>query len=206
VAINLEQMHDEVHSERLMRAVESTKRLERYIDAARKQLQHQSESSEFALSTEITAAIEFLGPQAMAAGVQVDLIKLDNPRIFGNPIKFHQMVTNLIANAVSAYDGGRRPDKRRIAIELWRVDDFAQLTVRDWGAGISAEHLDKIFDPFFTLKKSDQGIGIGLSLSKSIVEDEFGGTIDVVSDEKSGTTFTVRIPIDPKHKNAKTTR
>jgi len=68
-----------------------------------------------------------------------------------------------------------------------------RLSVRDTGAGISADLIDKIFDPFFTTKPVGEGTGLGLTICHRIVE-EHGGAIDVESEPGKGTTFTIRLP------------
>jgi len=71
-------------------------------------------------------------------------------------------------------------------------DRYAVVRVADTGCGISEEHADKLFYPFFTTKK--QGSGVGLSMARKIV-DSHRGLIDVQSEPGQGTVFTVRIPI-----------
>jgi len=77
--------------------------------------------------------------------------------------------------------------------ETWSaVEFYAVVRVSDTGQGIPAEHLDKLFYPFFTTKK--HGSGVGLSTAKKIV-DSHRGVIDVASRLGEGTTFTVRLPL-----------
>jgi C4-dicarboxylate-specific signal transduction histidine kinase len=79
-----------------------------------------------------------------------------------------------------------------------RIKSFSEgnrviLSVSDTGVGISAAHLRRIYEPFFTTKATGQGKGLGLSISNEIVRD-FGGRIDAESDENKGTTFKVSFP------------
>jgi signal transduction histidine kinase len=97
-----------------------------------------------------------------------------------------QVLWNLVRNAVQAMDG-----KGRLELGLASSDDEVRLSVRDHGQGIPAEHLDRIFEPFFSTKQS--GSGIGLALVHRIVE-EHGGTIEVFSEVGVGTHFLVRLP------------
>ena len=69
------------------------------------------------------------------------------------------------------------------------------VSVTDNGAGIPADILPKIFQPFFTTKPTGEGTGLGLSLSYDIITKGHGGTIEVESAEGGETTFTVRLPI-----------
>ena len=75
------------------------------------------------------------------------------------------------------------------------IDDAVVLEVTDDGPGISEEMRGKIFDPFFTTKEVGKGTGQGLAISRSIVVDRHGGTIDVSSEVGTGTRICVRLPV-----------
>ncbi len=102
--------------------------------------------------------------------------------------QLQQVFVNLISNAVQAMrDGG-----------LLRVSSrsdgcFAVVQIEDTGVGISPENQGKLFEPFFTTKEN--GIGLGLAVTKSII-DGHRGTIEVVSQPGQGTTFTVSLPLE----------
>ncbi len=102
--------------------------------------------------------------------------------------KMHQVVLNLLSNAASA-----SPVTEPVEIRSRVSDGTYILTVRDKGAGISAEDRDRIFDIFFTTKPTGEGSGIGLAICKSIV-DLHHGTIEVAS-RPGETIFTVAIPL-----------
>ncbi|USN54015.1 MAG: HAMP domain-containing histidine kinase [Candidatus Nomurabacteria bacterium] len=111
--------------------------------------------------------------------------------IYGSPLLFRQLILNLLTNAIEAYQGTEQKDKT-VLITLHADNANNELSVRDHGVGIPKDKLYKIFEPFYTTKPSDTGIGIGLSTVKSIVEQELGGSIKVQSGEY--TTFTIRWP------------
>src|SRR3989441_11623389 len=73
---------------------------------------------------------------------------------------------------------------------------MVQVEVTDTGTGIAAEHRDRIFEPFFTTKPEVSGTGLGLSVSLGIVQSH-GGTIEVQSESRLGSTFTVKLPAKP---------
>lgn len=97
-----------------------------------------------------------------------------------------QVLWNLVRNGVQAMDG-----KGQLELGLATTDDEVRLSVRDHGHGIEPEHLDRIFEPFFSTKAG--GSGIGLALVHRIVE-EHGGTIEVFSNVGVGTQFLIRLP------------
>ncbi|MBN1504120.1 MAG: hypothetical protein JW952_03565 [Candidatus Eisenbacteria bacterium] len=108
-----------------------------------------------------------------------------------DPQKLRQVFINLLLNAIAA-----TPRGGKIRVELGqRVEDHSKLweiRISDTGSGIAAEHMDKIFEPFFTQKPT--GSGLGLAIVKSIVE-EHGGRIEVVSEPGQGSTFTILLPV-----------
>jgi len=115
------------------------------------------------------------------------------PIVRGDPGKFGQVLTNLVANAIDAYKATERGGGE-IAITVAEVDDTIELAVSDHGCGIPPEHLEKIFDELFSTKPMGEGTGLGLSISRDIVTNFFGGTLTVASTVGEGSTFTLRIP------------
>ena len=85
------------------------------------------------------------------------------------------------------------PDGGELTITAQRVDGYAEVAFIDTGEGISKEDMRNIFEPLFTTKA--KGTGLGLSVCQQIVS-KHNGTIDVVSEEGAGATFTVRLPIN----------
>ncbi|MCP4678346.1 MAG: response regulator [Deltaproteobacteria bacterium] len=118
----------------------------------------------------------------------------DDVMVSGHASRLVQVFINLLTNAGRAIQDGL-PDENSISIAA-RVDgEHVIIEVSDTGGGISEEHIDKIFKPFFTfsLKDDDQGSGIGLALVREIVDDH-EGVIDVSSKEGEGTVFSIRLP------------
>jgi signal transduction histidine kinase len=111
------------------------------------------------------------------------------PPLLGDPNTLHQVLMNLLTNAREAM-----PEGGEIRIETAPSDrpGWIRLHVADTGPGIPAEELSKIFDPFYTTKRT--GTGLGLSVTYGIIQ-EHGGTIDVKSRPGAGTTFTLDFPV-----------
>jgi PAS domain S-box-containing protein len=123
-------------------------------------------------------------------------LRTDEPELFGlfDPGRIERVIDNLISNAVKY-----SPDGGEIAIDLARDandPNVAVLSITDRGIGIPASDLPHIFDRYRRAGNTAviTGTGIGLAGSRQIVE-QHGGTIDVVSNEGAGSTFTVRIPL-----------
>jgi two-component system NtrC family sensor kinase len=103
--------------------------------------------------------------------------------------QLNQVWMNLLVNAAQAV-----PDRGEVSISTRLEQDSVVVDISDTGTGIPEDQLSRIFNPFFTTKPVGEGTGLGLSISYGIIE-RHGGTIAVVSEMGTGTTFTVRIPI-----------
>src|SRR5262249_17072203 len=101
---------------------------------------------------------------------------------------------NLVSNAIDAY--ATVPDQRHLPIRilLFHGAGLVHVLVEDHGQGIAPDALGKVFEPFFTTKSSNHGTGIGLSISRQIIEQDFHGLLSVQSTLHVGTTFTVLLP------------
>ncbi|TVR63540.1 MAG: response regulator [Gemmatimonadales bacterium] len=116
----------------------------------------------------------------------------DLPRIRGDQGRLVQVILNLLVNAEQAVQ--EMPMGRRIEVRTRRNGSHAMLEVHDNGPGIPAEHQERIFDPFWTTKGAEAGVGLGLSLCHSIVADH-AGSIQLDSGAGRGTRFVVRLPL-----------
>lgn len=114
---------------------------------------------------------------------------IDDIIVMGDRSHLIRLMNNLIKNAIQSIPHGR---KGKISISLEQIDRMAYIRVKDNGIGITEEMRDRVFSPNFTTKS--KGMGLGLALSKSIVET-FGGQINFESVEGQGTEFMVAIPV-----------
>jgi CheY-like chemotaxis protein len=101
-------------------------------------------------------------------------------------------MANLIVNAQHAL--AERPEPRRIVLMTRAEPDAVVIAVDDNGPGVPAHLREKIFEPYFTTKPTGVGTGIGLSISKSVIEAH-GGTIALGASEEGGARFTIRLPV-----------
>ncbi|MEW6350882.1 MAG: PAS domain S-box protein [Thermodesulfobacteriota bacterium] len=134
-------------------------------------------------------------------GLRVEAVFGDEVgEILLDPLRFEQVVRNLIANAVEASPAGHPigietgvsiPSGKAHEAGRLESEDFFEMKIRNPGTPIPQEDIQKLFSPFFTTK--DYGTGIGLTLCKKIVEDH-AGSISVQSDDE-GTVFTVWLPV-----------
>jgi two-component system NtrC family sensor kinase len=130
-------------------------------------------------------------------------LQADLPAIAGDENQLEQAFLNIVINAWHAMPaGGTLTLRTRIvsAGDLPRragrpAPPAVEVIIADTGIGIPAEHLPRIFDPFFSTKGVGRGTGLGLAITRRIVEDH-RGTIEVASEVGRGTTFTIRLPVE----------
>jgi two-component system, LuxR family, sensor kinase FixL len=119
----------------------------------------------------------------------------DLPQVQVDGIQLQQVLLNLTRNAVEAMNACPA-EQRRLVIRTEALnEDEAELTVRDTGPGVPDTMLEQLFEPFFTTKP--EGMGLGLSLSRSIIEAH-GGTLRYDSRPGIGSVFTIRLPTAPQ--------
>jgi PAS domain S-box-containing protein len=127
--------------------------------------------------------------QFQKSGVSVHLALADNlPPLRGNSSKLQQVFLNLFLNARDAMSIGGA-----LHVRSWSDSGLVHIEVRDSGQGIPPEHLQRIYDPFFTTKGAKKGTGLGLSITYGIVQ-EHKGTIEVDSTLGQGTCFRLDFP------------
>jgi signal transduction histidine kinase len=152
--------------------------------------------AEINLSNVVHTAVNVVRPQAIERGVRISVRAPENlPQVRGDEKRLHQVVLNLMSNAVKY----NKPDGN-ITVTVGvdgENEDYARVTVRDTGRGISQENLSRLFEKFFRVADAEgyaQGTGLGLSIAKQIVEVH-GGQITVESELDVGTTFSFTIPV-----------
>jgi signal transduction histidine kinase len=179
--------------EYLNKAFEASKRIERFTQAIRKQLQHRPARELFSVNEGIKQALQLVGHKAAQAQVRLNFDPAAEITTYDNPLKFHQVLVNLLSNAIDSYHNLPLDSnhKREVHITLTQAQNQINLTIQDWGCGITDEVKDKIFQPFYTTKTTEQGIGIGLSTTKEIIERDFHGAIEFQSTPGQGTIFHI---------------
>lgn len=111
------------------------------------------------------------------------------PKVYCFPQQLNQVFMNLLINAAQSIE-----KRGMITVKVWSTDDDVFIAISDTGSGIPAEHLSRIFEPFYTTKEVGKGTGLGLSITYDIIK-KHRGDISVDSEIGKGTTFTIRLPL-----------
>ncbi len=152
----------------------------------------QKEKYPFKLSESINESLSLLDNITKAEMISVKT-EFKEMEVLGISNELTQVIINLIKNSTDAFIS-KGILIREISIKTRRDGDFALIELQDNAGGIAKEHLEKIFEPYFTTKHQSRGTGLGLFMSKMICEQGLDGYLDVKS-KKGLTTFSIKIPL-----------
>ena len=137
-------------------------------------------------------ALTLLGHQAQSMGCRIDKIEPPEPlTVLGNAMHLEQVFVNLLQNSLDAMAGNPR---REITIILRRANGWVEAVISDSGPGLSPEAQERLFSPFFTTKGPGRGMGLGLTITRRVIQT-MGGSLQFSSPAGQGTEFTVRLPL-----------
>ncbi len=145
------------------------------------------------LATALSAAIRIVGPALKSTRTVLHNETSTNQSVVvqADLIRLEQVIVNLLSNAIEAV---KDKDQPIIWIRLHQKENMAELQVIDNGCGLPIDDTDQLFEPFFTTRSIDQGLGLGLSITLHIIES-LDGTISAQNTLAGGALFTVRLPL-----------
>lgn len=198
--LHLEQFEDQ-RSSSIRHARRNIQLLQRYVDAARQQVRQESQPVHFNVRPQLDQVKRVLRPLAKRSDVKLRIEQGANYRLFGDPVKFQQIVTNLVVNAIDAYNSDLAcSEDRTVSVRLGSHNQWLILQVNDRGRGITTKQLPKLFEPFYTTKhRHGNGLGIGLTMVKRYVENDFSGSISMTSSLRKGTECYVKLRLSPRY-------
>lgn len=154
---------------------------------------------EFDINEAIDETLSLLEASIKNNFIQLEFHKSPLPTsIEGYKGEFTQVILNIISNAKDALKQNDISNPT-IIIKVVKEDDFVSIFIEDNAGGVPNEIIQKIFDPYFTTKEDGKGTGIGLYMSKIIVENNMGGTLQVYNKE-AGACFEIRFECDKERK------
>ena len=132
-----------------------------------------------------------VGSMAAQSGIEFKAEISEEPSmLIGDALQINRAIQNVLVNAVQA----ATETKGSVTLHCQQKDFYVEIRVEDTGVGINPAQMSKIFDPYFTTKQGKSGTGLGLYITKKVVEDH-NGSIKVDSTPDVGTTFTIRLPL-----------
>jgi len=166
------------------------------IDDFRDFFKPDKQKSEFCLNDTLIHLLDLTKPEFDSYNIYVHRDCKTKLYMVGYKNEFSQAVLNILHNAKDALLANQILHKE-ITISLDSIDDKIVLTIKDNAGGIDPDIINKIFEPYFSTKSQKSGTGLGLYMSKMIIEEHLGGKISVKNDHK-GAVFTIEIPQNTK--------
>ena len=154
----------------------------------------ESKEVELDLGDEMNKVLDMLKPLGVVKYCRIDTdFQTPLPKIIGDSVQIEQVLRNLIVNAVQAMES-EPTQVLTLGLKASSDGKWVEVRVGDAGPGIPEDHLDRVFQPFFTTKTEGKGTGLGLAIVKTIV-DRHGAEIQVESKVGEGTRFEVSFPV-----------
>jgi len=159
------------------------------IESGRLELQRES----FPVREALEETVSSVRPRGDVKSIQIQTVVSDSLEIYGDRLRFKQILYNLLSNAVKF-----TPEGGRVWVEVTSRQDFVEVSVTDTGIGIPSSEHESIFDKFYQIGRKQagglEGTGLGLAITRRLVE-EHGGSIQLASESGKGSRFTFTIPL-----------
>jgi signal transduction histidine kinase len=188
MAFYRDKLDEDFLEKRLEESEELIDKMSQTIDDFREFFNPNKEKTLFSLNTSIYDSLKLLQASFESSSISVNFNFSDEVEFFGFKNEFEQVILNILSNSKDVLENS---EKREIEIEIVKGKNIS-ISISDSGGGIPVENLSRVFEPYFTTKEQGKGTGIGLYMSKSIIE-AMGGEIRVWNSE-IGATFEIELP------------
>ncbi len=182
---------DEFLEKELNRITEYTQHLSKTIDDFRSFFKEDKTMQETTLEAVSDDSLSILEPTLKISGIAVVRDYQCNESLLSLPNELKQVLINLLKNAQEAFDDKQIKDKS-IGIKTYKKDNRFYIEVYDNAGGINEAIIEKVFDPYYTTKGSLNGTGLGLYMSKIIIEDNLSGKI-TATNQNGGVSFLIEL-------------
>jgi C4-dicarboxylate-specific signal transduction histidine kinase len=193
--MNIESLGGSKSSRVISQAKRSIRHIDDMVIRVRDQLHGRANVRTFSIGHEIEEIVKMLRHRGHMSNVQLTWQSPADKKALrcrGEPIRFRQMMANLICNGFDAYYEQTDPDERReVLVQATENKSEIIITVNDWGRGVPAAERPKLFQPFHSTKQT--GMGMGLFIVKQIVEEHFLGSATIDTSAKH-TAFVIKLP------------
>ncbi len=187
---NKGKLNDDLLNESLNTSLYQIEFMSNTIDNFKDFYKKDTNKKEFYIIDAYESILNIIGPMLEHKNIQIEINDKNNATIYGNKNEFSQVLMNLIVNAKDAFDENSI-ENPKISINIKKIAEKIEISVQDNAGGIPKHIINSIFDPYFTTKR-EKGTGIGLYLSKAIIEERMKGKIKV-ENKNLGALFTIYI-------------
>lgn len=194
LTLNIDDLQESQYSDSVKRARQNIRYLDSMVSQVRDQLEDSQEIKRFNIASKIKDMVRLGQQKAVNHNVAIIEPRVINRKpyfINGDMVRFNQVVTILVSNAIDSYDGMPQTSDRNVKVDLSYSPESITLTIEDWGKGIPKEKREDIFQPFFSTK--EQGMGIGLFIARQTIRKHFNGTLTLDS-STNHTRFILTLP------------
>jgi signal transduction histidine kinase len=185
------QFNKELLNNNVAKSMELIMYMSRTIDDFRNYFKPDQDKADFKIHDSINRTLSLFEGGLKNPLIEVEVIIKDDLVINGYQNEFAQVILNILTNARDIIIE-RAIDKPKVTISIYYEGGYAVITVADNAGGIPEDIINKIFEPYFTTKGPHQGTGVGLFMSKSIIEKNMGGHLDVRNID-DGAEFRVEV-------------
>lgn len=161
------------------------------IDDFRYFFRQDKEKTCFSVNQTLAKAIDFIRPSLIDKGIDITITEQTDVAVFGYSNEYAQVLLNILGNAKDVLVE-KNVAEPRINISISQTGDRSVVTITDNGGGIGSDIMPRIFDPYFTTKEKTQGTGIGLYMSKIIIEQNMEGSL-TAENVDGGVAFRIEV-------------
>ncbi|NEW60123.1 hypothetical protein GSY74_02400, partial [Sulfurovum sp. bin170] len=189
--ISKQNIEEKLFLEEELNKIESTTAyMSNTIDDFRDFFKPKKEKVRFNLKQTVKHTIELIRPVLSHEEITINTECQGEIELLGYPNELGQVIINIITNAKDALISNNQKQKKNIYIQLSKKDKKIAITIQDNAGGINHEIINRIFDPYFSTKLKKNGTGLGLYISKMIIEEHMGGELSV-KNCNSGALFRI---------------
>jgi PAS domain S-box-containing protein len=173
------------------RAMQVINYMSKTIDGFRNFFSPGKEKESFTVAAVVARTVSIVEAAFNELNLKIEMSLDEEIELFGSPNEFSQVVLNILVNAKDAIFS-TKVAAPKVVVRLFRENDRAVLTIADNAGGVPEQIMDKIFDPYFTTKGPDKGTGIGLFMSRTIIEKNMNGSL-TVRNTGEGAEFRIEV-------------
>jgi signal transduction histidine kinase len=193
VSYMMDELDDNLVEKSVAKANLLTSTMSKTIDDFRNFFKPNKEISIFSLDQSIKNSLSLISSTFEYNGINIEYNISNDINVIGFPNEFSQVILNILTNSKDAFVEKKITDSL-VTLEIKKCDEYGSVLIRDNAGGIPLEIIEKVFEPYFTTKEEGKGTGIGLYMSKIIIEKNMNGQL-YVNNTKEGAEFIVMVPL-----------